>query len=235
MSIFKIMIVEDEIIIAETLKLYLEQQGYEVCGVACSYEEAVELTQKLVPDLYLLDIRLNGKRTGIDFAQFILDQEIKSPFIFLTSQLDSRSIDRAKRTFPAGYLSKPVHKESLYTTIEIALHNYGIEKPEEEGMLELSDGSRHFRIRFSDIKYLQADHVYVKVQVGDKKPILQRCTLRDLMDQLPTNLFVQTHRSFVINLDQVTRWDKQHLYIDEQLIPISRSRKKDIFEYLKVN
>ncbi|MEL6252809.1 MAG: response regulator [Bacteroidota bacterium] len=235
MSIFKIMIVEDEIIIAETLRMYLEQKGYEVSGIACSYEEAVELTTELVPDLYLLDIRLNGKRTGIDFAQYILDQEIKSPFIFLTSQLDARSIDRAKRTYPAGYLSKPFHKESLYTTIEIALHNYGASKSDEEGILELSDGSRHFRIRYSEIKFLQADHVYVKVQVGDKKPILQRCTLRDLMDQLPTNLFVQTHRSFVINLDRVTRWDKQHLYIDEQLIPISRSRKKDVIEYLKVN
>jgi DNA-binding response OmpR family regulator len=88
----QILIVEDEILIADTIERYLTRQGYWVMGSAISCEEAETLYLRQTPDLALLDIRLSGSRTGIDFAHFIRKQARPAPFIYLTSQLDRRSI-----------------------------------------------------------------------------------------------------------------------------------------------
>ncbi|MEM6807018.1 MAG: response regulator transcription factor [Bacteroidota bacterium] len=234
----RIMIVEDEILIADTIKRYLEKQGYTVVGIARSYEEAMDLYETATADVWLLDIRLQGTKTGIDIATFLSQQEQPPLYIYLTSQLDAWSLSHAKKTFPSGYLSKPVHKESLYTTVEIALFNAkesGLKgKSIKEATLEVNDGTQHFRIPVKDIKFLEADHIYVKINVEGEKPILQRCPLREILDRLPAERFVQTHRSFAINLEQVSKWDKQHIYVDENLIPISRSRKKEVYELLRM-
>ena len=229
----RIMIVEDEILIADTIKRYLEKKAYTVVGIARSYEEAIDSYQDSEADVWLLDIRLQGSKTGIDIAHFLSKQEQTPPYIFLTSQLDAWSLKHAKETYPAGYLSKPIHKESLYTTLEIALFN-AKGRSQKEAILEVNDGTQNFRIPVKDIKYIQADHIYVKINVEGEKPILQRCPLREILDRLPSERFVQTHRSFAINLEQVSRWDNQHIYVDENLIPISRSRKKEVYEMLKM-
>lgn len=234
----RIMIVEDEILIADTIKRYLEKQGYLVLGIARSFEEAMELYQEIEADVWLLDIRLQGSKTGIDVARFLSEQEQPPIYIYLTSQLDTWSMQEAKLTFPSGYLSKPIHKESLYTTLEIALFNAkgkGIERRNmQEAILEVNDGTQHFRIPVKDIKFLEADHIYVKINIAGEKPIIQRSPLREILDRLPAERFIQTHRSFAINLEQVSKWDKQHIYVDENLIPISRSRKKEVYELLKM-
>ena len=106
---YRTLIVEDEIIIADTIKRYLQKQGHEVVGTAISYEEATEIYKKEQPDIALLDIRLSGSKTGIDVAHFIQEQNDATPFIFLSSQLDSRSINAAKQTYPSGYLLSVIH------------------------------------------------------------------------------------------------------------------------------
>jgi len=113
MKNYKILIVEDEVIIADTIKRYLTQNGHQVVGNAISYQEAESIYIEKKPDLVLLDIRLSGTKTGIDVAYFIQQQTDPKPFIFLSSQLDSRSLNSAKETFPAGYLSKPIQKNTL--------------------------------------------------------------------------------------------------------------------------
>lgn len=124
MSLTKILIVEDEILIADNIKRFLTKKGYDVVGIAISYEEAVQLYEQKNPDISLVDIRLNGIKSGIDFADFLQVQKKSKPFIYLTSQFDRKNIQRAKQTYPAAYLPKPVHKESLSVAIEMALFKY---------------------------------------------------------------------------------------------------------------
>lgn len=228
----QILIVEDEILIADAIRRYLLKKQYQV-SIARSYEEAKRLYQEKKPSLVLLDIQLNGTKSGIDFAYFMQSQAHSKPFIFLSSQLDRHSINQAKATFPAGYLPKPIQKESLYTTIEIALYNHQKKQEENEPCIRLSTGLKRFSVPVKDITYLQADHVYVKVHIAGQPPVLHRGALRDLLNQLPTQQFIQTHRSFAINLKMVNYWDQNNIYLPKRAIPVSRSRKKVIYPLLQ--
>ena len=234
MSKYRILIVEDEIIIADTIKKYLTKAGHQVVGIAISYQEAETIYLNEKPDLVLLDIRLSGSETGIDVAYFIQHQANPKPFIFLSSQLDSRSISSAKETFPAGYLSKPIQKNSLITTIEIAMHNFQNQRREEPSII-LNNGIKTYSIPYGEILFLKADHVYVKVHTKKDGEIAHRGSLKELIEQLPQEKFIQTHRSFVINLNEVNRWDNQNIHIQNVLIPMSRSRRKEVISQVELN
>jgi len=228
---YKILIIEDEILIADNIKRYLELKGYIVTGIAISYDEAIQLLEETQPDIALLDIRLNGIKNGIDVAHFIKNKSESIPFLFLTSQMDPKSIDEAKRTFPSGYLSKPIQLESLCASIEITLYNFYSQNVEDI-TIRLHDGYTKYLISADEISYIQAEHVYVKVYKKDGEHILHRSTLKDLLSKLPSDQFVQTHRSFVINIKHISSWDTTSIYIGKTEIPMSRSRKKDVIDML---
>lgn len=227
----KVLIVEDEILIADNIKRFLLQKGYEVTGIAISYQEAVNLFEITKPDIVLLDIRLNGFKTGIDVAAFINSHLVKTPFIFLTSQMDPKNIETAKQTFPAGYLSKPIQQESLCATIEITLHNFRSQNGHLRS-IRLHDGNTKHIIMIDDISFVQSEHVYVKIVKKDGDHILHRSALKDVMSKLPNDQFIQTHRSYIVNINHITSWDTNSIYIGKNEIPMSRSKKKDVLEML---
>jgi signal transduction histidine kinase len=119
----RILIVEDESIIALDIKTSLQNAGYFVAGVASSGEDAIALTLSEKPDLVLMDIRLRGPMDGIEATAQIRTQ-FPCPVVFLTAHADRQTLDRAKLTEPFGYLTKPFEDHSLITTIEIALARY---------------------------------------------------------------------------------------------------------------
>lgn len=123
MSSITILIVEDEPIVAEDLRDILTQFGYEVIGVAHRVEQALQKLALQQPDLLLLDVQLDGKLTGIDLAQRI-NTDYHIPFIFITSFSDQDTVAKVRETYPMGYLVKPFNEQSLFTTLEIALHNF---------------------------------------------------------------------------------------------------------------
>ncbi|MBJ7428866.1 MAG: response regulator, partial [Bacteroidia bacterium] len=120
MEALKILIVEDEFIIASNLKLMLEDLGYAPYNPAGSKKEAMEALVKLEIDLVILDINLNGKHEGIEIANYIKDN-LHIPFIFLTSNADKETINEAKNTLPKAYLIKPFTEEDIYSAIEMAM------------------------------------------------------------------------------------------------------------------
>jgi len=231
MTSYKILLVEDEVLIADNIKRFLNKQGHQVVGIAINYKEAIQAYLAAAPDIVLLDIRLSGAKSGIDVARFIQKQENPRPFIFLTSQMDRKNIQAARETFPSAYLSKPVHKESLFATIEIAMHTFNM-KTKVLDKVSLYDGEKHYLIPIDHILFLQSDHVYVQVYIEGEKTITQRGTLRNLLDQLPPKQFFQTHRSFAVNLEKVDQWSLENIFINNFTIPISRSKRKEINELL---
>ncbi|HAP43459.1 MAG: two-component system response regulator [Spirochaetes bacterium GWD1_61_31] len=122
----RLLIVEDEKIIAIDLQRRLERFGYIVVGMAGDGEEAVRLALELNPDLILMDIMLNGPIDGIQTATLIKEQR-NIPFIFLTAYTDEKTLERAKSVQPYGYILKPFKERELYTTIDIALYKHQIE------------------------------------------------------------------------------------------------------------
>lgn len=122
----RLLIVEDEKIIAIDLQRRLERFGYLVVGMAGEGEEAVRLALELNPDLILMDIMLAGAMDGIEAASQI-KQARNIPFIFLTAYTDEKTLERAKEVEPYGYILKPFKERELYTTIDIALYKHQIE------------------------------------------------------------------------------------------------------------
>ncbi|MBF0565567.1 MAG: diguanylate cyclase [Nitrospirae bacterium] len=123
----RIMIVEDEYIIAEDIKRSLESFGYEVVATADSGREAIEAAIKTVPSLILMDIMLRGEMDGIQAAGIISGQ-ISIPVIFLTSFSNSQMLERAKTTEPFAYMLKPFRDWELQAAIEMALYKHSLQK-----------------------------------------------------------------------------------------------------------
>jgi len=116
----KILIVEDESIVAAALKLILRKLGYSVAGIVDTSREAIKMAKKVRPDLILMDIVLKGRGDGIETAKTIFE-EIKCPIIYLTAYADKTTLNRAVNTGPFGYLLKPYREEQLESTIQVAL------------------------------------------------------------------------------------------------------------------
>jgi DNA-binding LytR/AlgR family response regulator len=227
-----ILIVEDEILIADMLERYLKKKGYQVVGKAISYEESRTVLEEKQVDLALLDIRLSTSKTGIDLAKYIQKQYPETSYIFLTSQADHENIEAAKITQPLSYLTKPIQKESLYASIEIGMYNKT--QLQKNKHLSVQLGGQGQMIEIKDILFLEASHVYVKIYMkNEQQPLLVRNSLKELKDRLPENSFENPHRSFLVNLDQIKSWDRNFLYLEGHQIPISRARKDSLVKILE--
>jgi CheY-like chemotaxis protein len=122
----RIMIVEDEFLIAMDLQKRLEDLGYEVPAIAASADRALELAGFHTPDLILMDIRLQGGSDGIKTAAEVR-RRLHIPVIFLTSHADGKTLERAKLSEPSGYIVKPFVFVNFRAVIEIALQNHETE------------------------------------------------------------------------------------------------------------
>lgn len=116
----KILIVEDEKLLAEYLKLILIDHGYDVVGTFDTAEAAIEQTTALAPQLVLMDIMLPGEMDGIEAAQIIRDQH-SIPVLYLTALCDVENLNRAKVTEPSAYIVKPFNDDDLLASIKVAL------------------------------------------------------------------------------------------------------------------
>ncbi len=127
MSRARILVVEDEWLVAQGIKESLEDLGYEVAALAASGEEALQLASAHRPDLVLMDILLKGGLDGIEVAEQ-LRHRFEMPVIFLTAYADAQTLERAKVTEPFGYVLKPFEVRELHSAIEIALYKSQAEK-----------------------------------------------------------------------------------------------------------
>ena len=122
----RILIVEDEAIVAMDLKLHLQELGYGSVDVASSGEEALEAAGRLAPDLVLMDISLGSGMDGIDAARHL--QGLGIPVVFLTACADEQTLARAKESGPYGYLLKPFDERTLHSTVEMAFYRHRMEQ-----------------------------------------------------------------------------------------------------------
>jgi len=137
MSKARILLVEDEGIIAEDLQTSLEEMGYEIVSVAASGEAAIERAEATHPDLVLMDVVLQGEMDGIEAANRI-HISLNIPVIYLTAYADDKMLERAKITAPFGYLIKPIRDRELYTNIEMTLFRHELENRLRESQAWLS-------------------------------------------------------------------------------------------------
>lgn len=140
----KIMIVEDEVLIAMTLSEDLKKYGYDVLPPVHKSEVAIQQAETEKPDLILMDIEIKGDLDGIETAAAIRER-IDIPVIYLTAFAADQLLTRAKLTEPFGYLVKPVETRELHSTIQMALYKYKMEKERMELLAQLQEAREDIR------------------------------------------------------------------------------------------
>ena len=234
MSKTRILIVEDELIIAEDIRSELEGLGYEVAGIATSYDIALEMLEEHQPDIMLIDIIISGDKDGIELAGAIRERE-DLPLIFLTSHSDAATVERAKKVKPDAYIVKPFERADLYTAIEIAFSNYSEkeagkkdEPKDEKNNFILKDSifiKKDYiliKVKFDEIKWLKSEGNYVELHCDVKKHLV-RSSLREFLDKLPSSTFIQTHKSFAVNINHIDSINHANIHIGKDEIPIGRT------------
>lgn len=146
---YRILVVEDEPLIAEDLVGFLEENDFHSVGVAHNYDSAIEKIKTTQPQAVLLDINLGEKKDGIDIGQEIRDH-YDLPFIYLTSYSGKQVLERAKKTRPDGYLLKPFDGRDVMTSLEIAIYNH-LEK--KKNNLEIENVNRSIPVPLSPREY----------------------------------------------------------------------------------
>jgi two-component system, response regulator PdtaR len=121
-----VFIVEDELIVADDIRMTLENLGYTVAGIAQTGETAIAMIQKSAPDLILMDVQLKGSLDGIDTAAWVHTHG-RIPVIFLSAYANTEYLERAKVTEPFGYIVKPFEERELHSAIEMALYKHRME------------------------------------------------------------------------------------------------------------
>lgn len=242
----RVLIVEDEFITLDSLRDELEDLGYEISGDAMRAKDALRILEKRDTDIAILDIHLKGAESGIWLAAQI-KEKYKIPFIFLSAFSDRKTVAEAAETAPSSYLVKPFTRADLYTSIELALLTYAkhreeLKLPESHtkvasellinDSIYVKEDLTYKKIPIRDILYIEAFKNYLELHLPEGRHVI-RSTLKDFLAILPAEYFMQTHRSFVVNLEKIEEIGGNFLQIGATKVPVSRGQKEEVLGRLK--
>jgi DNA-binding LytR/AlgR family response regulator len=241
MKDLKILVVEDELIIAESLKATLQGMGYDVVDI---FTSGTEVAQKYVPgmaDIAFMDIFLANNTDGITAAVQLIKKD-PIPVIFLTNSTDE--FLRKKAIFDTNavyYLTKPFTKVDISTAIDFALkqlkaYQFADTTSNEPGyLLEnsifLKNGLGHKKVMIDDITMLEADGSYCKFTFKDGRQQVFSENLSYFGDKLSfAKELLRIHRSYIVNVNFIERVHESRVWIKGNEIPISRNYKSNFME-----
>ena len=243
MSKIKILIAEDELIIAEAMKDTLQSLDYDVIGIACDCREAQDLIKENKPDICLIDIKLRGCDDGIELAKTIR-KTYNIPIIFITSHSDKGTVDRAKDVHPQGYIVKPFEKKDLYTSIEIAFSNFMQSNSVENDRFESSyfiqeylfvkENHKFVKIRINEIQWIKSEGNYLELHCRDSKKYLIRSTFNTFLKNVSLKTLLQVHRSYAVNIDYVDSIQNDEIIINNEAIPIGSIYRDNLIKRLRI-
>ena len=159
MNEIKILIVEDDPLIAADIEQCLNNIDFQVSSVVYNTEDAIHQLEINTPDAVLLDINLGEKTDGIDIADTI-NKKYQLPFLYITSHADRQTIERAKKTQPAGYIVKPFDERDILAGLEIALYNYSQRKNISQPILSFSNINKRLTRSLSEREFEILQAIY---------------------------------------------------------------------------
>ena len=188
----RVLIVEDEVIIAIDLKKKLEKLGHKVLDIVYDSDKLTDRIQALQPELILLDINIKGSRNGIEMAR-IINKEFKIPFIYVTSYTDEQTLTEVKETAPIGYVVKPFTLEDIRVEIELSLFRYSNLKaplfPNSETLnIKMKISHREYEIISGIHKGLKNDQIANELFISENtvkshiKRIYQKCEVHSKVE-----------------------------------------------------
>ena len=241
----KVLLVEDDWIIAKEISYTLQDMGFEVVGCFDNGEEANRQLKILMPDLVILDIDLAGEMTGIELAA-LLKKDGNIPFIFLTALADSQTVEKAKLAEPFAYLVKPVGPETLFSTIEITLHNAARRNADITAAATSITGNLIFddnifvknkkrleKISLKDILWVEAYDIYAMIKTSAGQYLLSH-SLKAVEEKFPSSHFIRVHRSFIVNKEKIDAIEENDLIIAGTPIPVGKTYRDGLMKKLSV-
>lgn len=245
MAGIKVVLVEDDWIIAKEIAYNLQDLGFEVAGSFDSAEEAYRQIKLLLPDLVILDIDLSGEMTGIELATQ-LKKDGNIPFIFLTALADSQTVEKAKLAEPYAYLVKPVALETLYSTIEITLHNAARRNADIastatsinhnltfDDSIFVKNKKRLEKVLLKDILWVEAYDIYAMIKTGNGQYLLSH-SLKTVEEKFPSSHFIRVHRSFLVNKEKIDAIEESDVVIANTAIPVGKTYREGLMKKLSV-
>jgi len=236
----RILIVEDDMIIAANISVQLSNLGYEVMGIETRGEEAILHARANTPDIILLDINLKGAINGIE-AAIEFQKSKRIPIIYLTANSDETTFAKAKATHPYAFISKPFNNLDLQRTIALVVDQI------HENRAEAKDISEHFEIMvdrifvrhngrmvkllLDEILYIEADRNYSNIITSSGNYLIST-TLKVVEKEIKSHLFIRVHRSYMVNISKLDVVSDNHLEINRKVIPISKSFKEHLLKHL---
>lgn len=236
MSKIKILVVEDEIIIADNICKTLNDLGYEALEPALNFSEAISRIENENPEIAILDIQLSGKKTGIDLAKKI-NSDYNFPFVFLTANADSDTVKNAKKVTPYAYLVKPFSRDELFTSIEIAIHNFNKKQSEDKKAVKnsifIKQKSSYSKISFDEVLFIKSDHIYVEIHCTAGKKLIARTSLNEIKEKL-NNDFIRIQRGYIVNSNYITKIDQNTIQISDYTIPIGKKYRENVLKAINL-
>ena len=230
-------IVEDDPIIATDIKMTAETLGHTVVGVSHCAEKCLVQLRNVKPDLLLLDIDLGrGQEDGISLAKTIKSAH-GIPFLYLTSYFDDSTVARASETQPSAYVLKPFQEKDLKVALDMATYKCsqaGKAAPLKTTQLFVKDSKGVMEpIQISEILFFSANDNYCYIHTAQEKYLVLH-KLKDFVSEYQMHGFVQIHRSYVININQITQLTDLHAYVRSHKIPIGKSYRAGFFDQFKI-
>lgn len=241
---FKILIVEDNLSFALEIEMLLRELGYESILKENEGEAALKTIYTEKPDLILMDININGAKTGLDIAAEIRREQI--PVIFITVENNPESYNEAKKNRLFAYLVKPFDLLTLQSTIEAAMQS--LAKPKnghsnsewtEDDFLKdyfLIKNNKVFqKVHIQEIHWIEANGNYCYLNTNGRKYVV-KMSLRKILTVLSTEQFMQIQKSLVVRLDSISKIDVVNLRIGigSKDLPLGRSFKDELLERFKM-
>ena len=228
----KILIVEDEILIAEDLKDTLQVLGFTAVELAHDKKTAIQKLETFNPKITLLDIRLEKDTEGIEIGNYIAAHQL-GQFIYVTAHSDVEMVKKIIKTNPSAYITKPVKKSDLFASISLALEQTKLIKS-QSAKISIKDGYNTIKIDVEAIRFVEAEGNYLNIQCVEKKYVVRQ-SMDSFIKELNSDMFYKIHRSFLVNVNRIVRYSKKEIYLDNgKIIPVSRNIKEDFDLFMKV-
>jgi DNA-binding LytR/AlgR family response regulator len=233
----QVLIVEDDPLFSVELQMLVEELGYEVLDTVDNSGEALELIIGSSPDLILMDIDIKGRLNGLQIGKKI--QHLRIPILYITSFDDPSHHSQASEAHMIGYLVKPLSKYSIQSAIKLAVQSLAAQaqqQPQPEAPFVLD---RYFffrkrqvyqKVAIEEICLIEADRDYIQVVVASGENFSARVSISQMEAQLPAHLFFRSHRSYIINLNQIEAINFRDNLVEmaSHQVPISKAKRKEL-------
>jgi DNA-binding LytR/AlgR family response regulator len=221
----RILIVEDDISIAENIQEILELLGYVNIDIANSANQCIKVIKKFRPDLIFMDIKLKGDKDGIELGE-IVKQMVDAPLVYVTSYSDPTIIERAKRVNPAGFIVKPFNTNDIHAIVEIVLYNKRTKPAVETAAVKTATDSPFLvndsvfikadnafeKVNYSDLYYVEANGNMVTIYTKNRDYSIRK-SMKEIEEILPSQLFLRVQKSFIINMGQIESFSTKEIFI----------------------